>query len=238
MTSWTGTEDSREADPSDVEIEEGIGPVVETAWETPGADTRGSHWHDEEEEEVTFEADPCAQDASRGQDDDPPCILQAAGTKTTGLETTEGSDDDEQGSPLGWEKTEIVVLTHVPQEASGIKISGQVLHWLKKESITSIANLLLVGPDGLAATGWNLKEVERRALGFLCLWWGDNTANDMEGDLDPFMRLARAEFRHCIVQTQMESSRSQIKEGSAVMSATQESPGVATVGVPAGPDSA
>ena len=173
MTSRTGTEDSREADPGDVEIEEAIGPIVETAWETPGADTRGSQWHDEEEEEVTFETEPHAQDASQGQDDAgrQPCIPQAAGAKTTGLEATEDGDEDEQGSPQGWEKDEIVVLTHALQEASGIKISGQVLNWLKKESITSIANLLLVGPGGLAATGWPLKEVERRALGFLCLWW-------------------------------------------------------------------
>ena len=99
--SRTGAKDSREADPGDIEIEEGIGPVVETAWETPGADARGSHWHDEEEEDVTFEADPCAQETSQGQDDNPPCIPQAAGAKMTGPATTEDSDEDEQGSPLG-----------------------------------------------------------------------------------------------------------------------------------------
>ena len=63
MTSRTGAKDSRKVNPSDIEIEEGMRPIVETAWETPGADTRGSHWQDEEEE-VTFETDPHAQGAS------------------------------------------------------------------------------------------------------------------------------------------------------------------------------
>ena len=162
MTSRTGAEDGREADPSDVEIEEAIGPVVETAWEMPGADTRGSQWHNEEEEEVTFETDPCAQDTSQGKEETgrQPHVPQVAGAKMTGLEATDGSGEDEQGSRQGWEKAEIVVLARAPQGALGVKISGQVLNWLKKESITSIANLLLVGPGRMAATGWPLEEVE------------------------------------------------------------------------------
>ena len=240
MTSRTGTEDSREANPGDIEIEEGIGPVVETVWETPGADTRGSHWQDEEEE-VTFETDPCAQgasdphaqDTSQVQDDNPLCVPQVAGAKTTGPETTEDSDDDDEQGSLSWKQKEILVLTHVLQEVSGIKLAGQVMHWLKKESITSVADLLIVGPDGLPATGWNLEEVEQRALGFLHLWWGGNAASDRGGDLDLFMNLTRDEFRRCVVQAHMESARSQIKEGTAAMSVTQESPAVATVDAPA-----
>ena len=64
MTSRTGAKGSREADPSDVEIEEGIGPVVETVADTPGGETRGSQWHEEEEAE-TCKADPCVQDMAR-----------------------------------------------------------------------------------------------------------------------------------------------------------------------------
>ena len=67
MMSRTGTEDSREADPSDIEIEEGIGLVVEAVMDTPGGETRGSQWCDDEEEEATFEADPEVQDTSQGQ---------------------------------------------------------------------------------------------------------------------------------------------------------------------------
>ena len=98
--SWTGAKGSREADPSDIEIEEGIGPVVEMAVDMPGGETRGSQWRDDEEEEVTFEADPCGQDASQGQEETErqPHFAPAAGEKTTGPETTDCSDDDEQSS--------------------------------------------------------------------------------------------------------------------------------------------
>ena len=104
--------------------------------------------------------------------------------------------------------------------------------------ITSVTDLLIMGPDGLPATGWNLKEVEQRALGFLCHWWGGNAASDKGGDLDLFSNLTRDDFRSHVIKAHMESARSQIKEGIVAMTATHESPAVATVGAPAGPDSA
>ena len=94
------------------------------------------------------------QDMSQGQEEagrQPHCV-PAAAAKTAGPEATDDSDDDEQSSRAGWEKAEIMVLTHALQEALGIKTVDQVLNWLKKESVTSIADLLLMGNEGLEAT--------------------------------------------------------------------------------------
>ena len=65
MMSRTGAKGGREADPSDIEIEEGIGPVVETASDAAVGKAGGSQWCDEEEEAVTHETDPHAQDMAR-----------------------------------------------------------------------------------------------------------------------------------------------------------------------------
>ena len=104
---------------------------------------------------------------------------------------------------------------HVLQEALGIEIADQVLDWLKKESVTSVTNSLLVGSEGLAATGWPLKEVEKRAFEFLCLWWGTDTANNSVGDLDSFVRLTRDEF-HCPNSVGLHTSTNQGRVSSDV----------------------
>ena len=61
MTSRAGAQGSREVNPSDIEIEEGFGPVVKTVLDTAVGETGSSQWH-EEEEAATCEADPHAQD--------------------------------------------------------------------------------------------------------------------------------------------------------------------------------
>ena len=46
-----------------------------------------------------------------------------------------------------------MVLMHVLQEALGIEIVDQVLDWLKKESVTSIADSLPMGSNWMATQG-------------------------------------------------------------------------------------
>ena len=110
---------------------------------------------------------------------------------------------------------------HILHEVSGIETADRVVNWLKKESVTSITDLLLMGSGGLEATGWPLEEVERRAFECLCLWWGTNTASGNAQDLNLFMELTRDEFQRFVVQTQLDSARKKIKEGSAATSTPQ-----------------
>ena len=53
-----------------------------------------------------------------------------------------------------WHKQ--TVLTHGLEDVSGIEIGGNIKSWLQKESITSVADLMLMMEDDPVATGWDL----------------------------------------------------------------------------------
>ena len=137
-----------------------------------------------------------------------------------------GVDSGEMSSREGRMKCELQVLVHVMQEVSRIEIAEPVEHWLKKESIQSVTDLLMMTEDDMAAAGWLLTLREKRAFEHLFLWWGDHGASDETEDLKTFMDLTRDEFRHCIVQTQLDDTRKKIKAGAL---ATSVLPGITTV---------
>ena len=160
---WTGAQDGREVNPNDVESEEGLEPVVEMASDTAVGDTHDGQWSEEEEAATCAAAwDAARRPQSQGQGEmgRQTHTAPVLALKTTGLEATGDGDDDEPSSQVGWKKHELTVLMHALQEVLGVKITDQVVDWLKKESVTSVTCLLLMGSGGLEATGWPLKEVE------------------------------------------------------------------------------